>query len=456
MNRVVVRGRRVWVDGAARPAALVLEDGRVAAVAGVDEAIGEVAEWIEAGERLVTPGLVDSHVHVNEPGRADWEGFATATAAAAAGGITTLVDMPLNAIPATTTRAAAEAKRLALEAAGPRVDVALWGGVVSADPGELEALAAFGVAGFKCFLSPSGVAEFPHVGRLALDAVLPVTRALGLPLLAHAESPPVLERAAARVAESGADPRAHATWLASRPPEAEDAAIAMLIDRCRAHRAPIHVVHVASASALPLLAAARAEGLPFGAEACLHHLTFAAEQVPDGATHFKCAPPLRERAIREALWTGLAAGTLTMVTSDHSPCPPELRALEAGDFLAAWGGIAGLQFGLSGLWTEASARGHGLAAVVRWAAEEPARLAGLARRKGRLAPGFDADLVVWDDDATWVVEPGTVRHRHPLTPYAGRELRGVVHQTWVRGRRVYDREQGLAPVPSGAFVPAHR
>jgi allantoinase len=448
---LVIRGRRVFANRRLGPAAIHVADGRVAAVTAYDE-VEPGAPLHDAGERLVTPGLVDSHVHVNEPGRAEWEGFACATAAAAAGGVTTIVDMPLNCIPATTSSAAAEAKRAALEGQA-HVDVALWGGLVPGGAAAIDELAAFGVAGIKCFLCPSGVDEFPHVGRADLEQALPRLAALGLPLLVHAESPATLARAAAALDAARPDPRAHATWLAARPAEAEVEAVAMLVDLARRHRAAIHVVHVASAAVPPMIAAARAEGLAVSGEACPHHLTFAAEEIPDRATAFKCAPPIRGAADREALWGALAEGALDLVASDHSPCPPAHRLPERGDFLTAWGGIAGLETLLAALWTGASARGHDLAAMLRWGAERPARLAGLDRRKGRLDVGFDADLVIWDDGATFVVEPQRLHSRHAVTPFAGRALRGVVHQTWVRGTRAFDRAAGLGR-PAGRFVPA--
>ena len=454
MVDLVIRGRRVLLPAGLAPAALHVREGRIADVTAFDVTGGR-ARIIEAGERLVTPGVVDSHVHINEPGRTEWEGFRTATEAAAAGGITTVVDMPLNCVPATTTRAAAEQKRASLEDQ-LHVDVAFWGGVVPGNASDLAELAAFGVPGAKCFLCPSGVDEFPHVGAADLDAAMPALRDLGLTLLVHAEAPGPLEAAEAALDAERADPRRYDTYLRSRPGAAEDEAIAMVIDLARKHRCPAHIVHLSSASALPLLQAAQAEGVPITAETCLHYLAFAAEEVPDGSTPFKCAPPIRERRNQELLWQALERGTLGMVVSDHSPCTPQLKKPETGDFLAAWGGIAGLQLGLSVLWTLAQARGHDVARLFTWNAEGPARLAGLADRKGRLAPGFDADVVIWDDAATFTVDPAEIRHRHKVTPYAGRRLQGVVHQTWVRGRLADDRATGLASRPVGAFLAVRR
>jgi allantoinase len=443
--RLVIRGRRVLVDGAFRPAALVIEGGRVAAVLPPDGA--SAADLVvEAGGRAVTPGLVDAHVHVNEPGRTEWEGYASATAAAAAGGVTTIVDMPLNGLPPATSAAGVRARRDAIEAAA-RVDVALWGGLVPGHAGALEELAAEGVAGIKCFLSPSGVEEFPHVGEADLDDAMPRLRALGLPLLAHAESPAVLDRHAAH--DIG---RSHERWMATRPPEAEAEAIALLVRLARRHGTRVHVVHVSSREGVAAIEAARADGVPVTGETCPHYLTFDGREVPDGATEYKCAPPLRSAAHREALWAGLARGALDLVATDHSPCPPGLKAREHGDFGQAWGGIASLQFLLSATWTGAHARGHGVESLLRWTSEAPARLAGLSARKGRLSPGFDADVVVWDDAAEQVLEPEMIHHRHPLTPWSGRRLRGVVHQTWVRGALAYHRGRGLAAQPHGQWL----
>ena len=450
---LVIRGKRVLLPTGVEPAALHVRDGRISDVTAYD-VVGHAAEVVDAGEMLVTPGVVDSHVHINEPGRTEWEGFATATEAAAAGGITTVVDMPLNCIPATTSRAAAEEKLGSL-AGKLRVDVAFWGGVIPGNTGELAGLADFGAPGAKCFLCPSGVDEFPNVGRQDLESAMPVLRDLGMTLLVHAEVPGPLEAAEKVLAAEGADPRRYSTYVRSRPNAAEDEAIAMVIELARKYRCPAHIVHLSSATALPMLAAAQADGVPITAETCLHYLTFAAEEVEDGATSFKCAPPIRDRGNRERLWEGLTTGTLGMVVSDHSPCTPALKKPETGDFLGAWGGIAGLQLGLSALWTLSKGRGHDLARMFAWNAEGPARLAGLCSRKGKLARWYDADVVIWDDAASFTVEPGDIRHRHKITPYSGRTLSGVVEQTFVRGRRVYERGRGVLGA-HGAFVPVRR
>lgn len=451
---LVVRGERVLVDGALRPAALHIDGGKIIDITAFD-VVGEASRVVEAGAKVVSPGIVDAHVHINEPGRTEWEGFQTATEAAAAGGITTVVDMPLNCIPATVNRAAAEAKQRAL-ADQLHVDVAFWGGVVPGNAADLPGLAAFGVPGCKCFLCPSGVDEFGHVGAHDLDAALPVLRDHGMTLLVHAEAPGPLDLAEAKLAREAADPRRYDTYLRSRPNAAEDDAIAMVIALARKHRAPVHIVHLSSASALPLLAEAQADGVPITAETCLHYLTFAAEEIEDGATHYKCAPPIREAANRDRLWRGLDGGPISMVVSDHSPCTPQLKKMESGDFLGAWGGISGLQLGLSVLWTGAHGRGHDIATMARWHAEAPARLAGLAHRKGQLRVGFDADIVIWDDAAEHTVAAADLRHRHRVSPYVGRRLRGVVDQTWVGGKLAYDARSGLSSRPIGSFVAVHR
>jgi allantoinase len=373
-------------------------------------------------------GIVDTHVHVNEPGRTEWEGFATASAAAAAGGITTIVDMPLNSIPATTNAAALERKREAARAA--RVNVEFWGGVVPGNSGDLDALADAGVRGFKCFLSPSGVDEFAHVDERDLREALPILARRGLPLLVHAEWPSSLVPI-----DSSADPRAYDTWLASRPPRAEVDAIALLISLCREFRAHIHIVHLAAMEALPLVRAARAEGLPITCETCPHYLTFCAEDIGSGATLFKCAPPIRGRAHREALWRALEDGTIDLVATDHSPCPVALKADD--DFVRAWGGIASLELSLAAVWTAASSRGIGAERVAQWLCAAPARLAGLDARTGRLEAGMDADLLVWDPDAEFDVDPSRLHQRHKATPYGGCRLRGRAVATCVRGMLVY-------------------
>ncbi|MDP8981278.1 MAG: allantoinase AllB [Acidobacteriota bacterium] len=419
----ILRGRRVVLPGGMRPAAIRVRDGVIQEVRGYDCAYDE-----DAGDLVVMPGLVDSHVHINEPGRAEWEGFATATRAAARGGVTTLVDMPLNSIPATTSLEGYAAKVKA--AAGKCwVDVGFWGGVVPGNSDQLEGLLAAGCLGFKCFLAPSGVEEFANVSEHDLREAMPVLARAGAALLAHAELPAFLM-------EPRGDPRCYTTYLESRPAAAENFAIELLIGLCRTTGCRIHVVHLASSEAVEMLRAARGEGLPITVETCPQYLYFAAEEIPDAATEFKCAPPIRNAANRDALWEALRAGVIDLIATDHSPCPPEMKRRDTGDFFAAWGGIASLQLGLPAVWTEARRRGFGIEHVSKWMSAAPARLAGLEGRKGAIEAGCDADVVLFDPDAESTVDPGELLHRHKLTPYAGRKLTGKVRKTWLRAHRV--------------------
>jgi allantoinase len=423
---LVLRGRRVVLPGGVAPAALHIADGRITRVAAWDD-VKPAPGVVDAGDALLMPGLVDTHVHVNEPGRTDWEGFASATHAGAAGGITTLCDMPLNSIPATTSVAALEAKREAARGQ-TAVNVEYIGGVVPGNAGELEALRDAGVCAFKCFLAPSGVAEFPHVTETDLREAFPVLARTGLALMVHAEDPALLSPAGAG--------RGYPEYLASRPMAAEREAIALLIRLLEWCPTPVHVVHLSSVASLDFVRAARAAGLPITVETCPHYLTFAAEEIPAGATEFKCAPPIRAAAEREGLWRALLEGEIDLVASDHSPCPPVLKETR-GDFFAAWGGIASLQLSLPAVWTAARARGAAPERLAEWMSAAPARLARLERRKGAIAAGYDADLVAWDPDSSFVVNPAALLHRHPVTPYAGRELFGAVRATWVAGRLAF-------------------
>jgi allantoinase len=427
---LVLRSERVVFRDGLRPAAIRVRNGVVAEIRPHSEKRSPGVRLMDVGRLVVLPGLVDTHVHINEPGRTEWEGFETATRAAAAGGVTTLVDMPLNSIPPTTTRAGLDAKRQAAEGRC-HVDVGFWGGVVPGNAGDLAPLARAGVLGFKCFLSPSGVEEFAHVGEADLREALPILATLGLPLLVHAELPSCLF-------EPCGNPRSYATWLTARPPEAEHAAIDLLIALAREFHVHIHIVHLAAATALPAIAAARQAGVPITVETCPHYLVFAAEEIQDGATALKCAPPIRGRAHGERLWQALAAGQIDLVATDHSPAPANLKHQDTGDFLRAWGGIASLQLGLSAVWTGARRRGVSIEHVARWMAEHPARLARLQHRKGTIEIGHDADLVVWDPDATTTVDAATLFHRHPVTPYHGARLHGRVQTTLVRGEVVFD------------------
>lgn len=439
---VVFRARRAVIDGRETNATVSVVDGRIVAIEPYDVLVSA-----PPGARVVTlsdeevllPGLVDAHVHVNEPGRTAWEGFASATKAAAAGGVTTIIDMPLNSIPPTVTVEALEAKR-AVAADQVWVDVGFWGGAVPGNVPDLRPLHDAGVFGFKCFLLHSGVEEFPHLSTSELHEALTETATFDGLVIVHAEDPEVIDSAPA---PSGP---AYETFLESRPAAAEERAVATVIDATRATGARTHILHLSDADALPLLAAAQAEGLAISVETCPHYLTLEAEQIPDGATQFKCCPPIRQHANRDRLWAGLEAGTITTIVSDHSPCTVELKAFDSGDFGLAWGGIAGLQLGLPAIWTEARMRGHDLVDIVRWMGEGPADQLGLDDR-GRISVGGTADLVVFVPDEEFVVDVAHLQHKNPISAYAGRTLTGVVRQTWLRGELV-----DITAAPTGALV----
>jgi allantoinase len=429
------RSTRVLTPKGLAPATLVVEHERIAEVRGWND-VPSGATLRDFGEVVLLPGLVDSHVHINAPGRSDWEGFSTATRAAASGGVTTLVDMPLNCVPETTDVDALKAKRD--EAKGQSwVDWAAWGGVVRGNAEALVPLAAAGVSGFKCFLIHSGIDGFAWVAEDELRMALARLRGTGLPLLAHAEVADPVNAATQALTTAGADWRKYSTYLASRPDAAEVDAIALLIRLAEEFETPIHIVHLASAQALPLLAEARGRGVPISVETCTHYLWFAGEEIPDGATEFKCAPPIRGMANRERLWAALEAGLIDMVTTDHSPCSPAMKRRDEGRWDLAWGGIAGLGLALPVLWTAMARRGVNLERLGEWMAAAPARLAGLGEKKGVLAAGADADIVVFDPDAVWKVAPEHLHFRHKLSPYLGEELQGRVLETWLRGEQIY-------------------
>ncbi|MEO5590053.1 MAG: allantoinase AllB [Gemmatimonadaceae bacterium] len=420
----VIRGRRVITPDGEMPAAIHIAGGVIERVTAYDD-IGDAIDVYEAGESVVMPGLVDTHVHANEPGRTEWEGFESVTQAALAGGVTTILDMPLNSVPATTTVEALDAKRNAARGKSV-VNVEFIGGVVPGNVDQIEPLAAAGVCAFKCFLTPSGVDEFPHVTEADLSLAFPVLARTGLPLMVHAEDPACL------IDGGAASPR-YADYLASRPVSAERSAIETLIRLIAECPTRVHIVHLSSASSLDLISDARKRGLHLTVETCPHYLTFAAEDVADGATEYKCAPPIRSRHEQEALWEALLGGRIDFVASDHSPCPPELKET-AGDFFAAWGGISSVQLTLPAVWTGARERGAGPTELARWLSSAPAKLAGLGN-KGAMAAGFDADIVVWDPNCSFTVDAAKLWHRHPVTPYAGKQLFGVIRDVWVGGQR---------------------
>ncbi|WP_374223809.1 allantoinase AllB [Streptomyces sp. ISL-11] len=440
---LLVRSTRVVTPEGIRAARVAVTDGRITAVLPYEAGPQAAAVVEDFGDDVLLPGLVDTHVHINDPGRTEWEGFATATRAAAAGGITTLVDMPLNSLPPTTTVEHLRVKQDVARGA-VHVDVGFWGGALPGNLTDLRPLHDAGVLGFKSFLSPSGVEEFPSLGPADLEAVAAEIAGFGGLLIVHAEDPSHLERA------PEPDGPRYTDFLASRPRAAENDAVAGLISVARRRGTRVHVLHLSSSDALPLIAAARAEGLPVSAETCPHFLTLTAEEVPDGATEFKCCPPIREAANQDALWAGLAAGTLDCVVSDHSPCT---TGLKVPDFGAAWGGISSLQLGLPAVWTAARRRGHTLQDLAHWMSTAPAALAGLAH-KGAIAPGRDADFAVLAPDETFTVDPAALHHRNRVTAYAGKTLHGVVRSTWLRGRRIAD--HGRPTDPTGLLIERQR
>jgi allantoinase len=442
---LLVRGRRVITPEGERAAAIHIRHGVITAISGFDD-VRDGSAVYDAGDLAVMPGLVDTHVHINEPGRTEWEGFTTATRAAAAGGITTLIEMPLNSIPSTTSVVAFQAKANA--ATGKLlVDTGFWGGVVPGNARELAALWRAGCFGFKCFLVDSGVPEFARVAEIDLREALPELAKIGAPLLVHAELPGPIENAANR-RTVGASSRSYQTWLDSRPRAAENEAIALILRLAAEYGVRVHIVHLSSTDAIPQIQQAKSNSERVSVETCPHYLTFAAEEIPDGATDFKCAPPIRERENRQRLWAALAEGTIDMIATDHSPCLPEMKQLQKGDFMNAWGGIASLQLSLPVVWTQAKAYGLSLVHLAKWMCEAPAHLAGLQKKKGAIAVGFDADLVIWDPAATFRADSARLHHRHKLTPYAGRELAGIVETTFLRGRKIFERGDFYA-APSG-------
>ncbi|XP_059923239.1 allantoinase, mitochondrial isoform X2 [Gadus macrocephalus] len=439
-----VKSRRVLLGDVIQPAVIYVRDGKIQSVrpgSALSEDEDSCEVW-DVGDRVVMPGLVDSHVHVNEPGRTSWEGFWTATRAAAAGGVTTIVDMPL--IPPTTTLGNLDEKMCVAEGQC-FVDTAFWGGVIPGNQLELRPMVWAGVAGFKCFLIHSGVDEFPHVVDADLHAAMQQLQGTGSVLLFHAEKevPETIE-------ESG-DPCEYSTFLRSRKDVMEVEAIRTVTQLCLQYRVRCHIVHLSSAEPLALIRGARAAGAPLTVETTHHYLTLSSEDIPPRATQFKCCPPIRSQANQEQLWAALKAGDIDMVVSDHSPCTPDLKNLDTGDFSQAWGGISSLQFGLSLFWTSASGRGFQLSDATRLLSRNTAQLCCLDDRKGSLAPGYDADLVIWDPEREFVVQEGNIHHKNKVTPYLGGTLRGLVHATLVRGQLVY-REGSFCPKPLGKHL----
>ncbi|MGA8270792.1 MAG: allantoinase AllB [Candidatus Sulfotelmatobacter sp.] len=432
MLQAFVSNRVVAPEGLRR-AAILVEGEQIRAVVSPDQVPAHGYHVHDFGDAAILPGLVDSHVHINDPGRAEWEGFETATRAAAVGGYTLLVDMPLNCLPATTTVTALEAKRAAAQGKC-RIDWAAWGGVVHDNSNDIEALAEGGVRGFKCFLVDPGIDGFTMVTERQLRAALPQVTRTGLPLLVHAELPDPIDRATQALAN--ADWSCYSTYLESRPDEAELAAIRMMLSLCREFGFRLHIVHLSTSQALEELREARSEGIPVSVETCPHYLHLSAETIANGATLNKCAPPIRNRENRERLWDGLKDGTINMVVTDHSPCPPAMKSIGEGNFRTAWGGIASLSVALPLMWTGAKKRGFTLLDVARWMSTAPAQLAGDSH-KGRIAAGYDADFVVFDSEREFLVTEDRLHYRHPVSPYLGETLRGTVTATYLRGHPVF-------------------
>lgn len=432
---LVLRSTRVITPEGTRAASVAVSAGTITAVLPHDAPLPPGARLEDLGDDVLLPGLVDTHVHVNDPGRTEWEGFWTATRAAAAGGITTLVDMPLNSLPPTTTVDHLRVKQ-AVAADKAHIDVGFWGGALPDNVKDLRPLHEAGVFGFKAFLSPSGVEEFPHLDQERLARSLAEITSFDGLLIVHAEDPHHLAAAPQHGGPKYAD------FLASRPRDAEDTAIAQLIAQAKRLDARVHVLHLSSSDALPLIAQAKQDGVRITVETCPHYLTLTAEEVPDGASEFKCCPPIREAANQDLLWRALADGTIDCVVTDHSPSTADLKT---ADFATAWGGISGLQLSLAAVWTEARGRGHGLEDVVRWMSARTAALVGLDGRKGAIAVGRDADFAVLAPDETFTVDPAGLHHRNRVTAYAGRTLHGVVRSTWLRGERILADGEFTAP-----------
>jgi allantoinase len=431
-----IHSKRVLLPDGMKEATIFLEGGVITGIVG-GLAVAEGVNLVDVGEKVIMPGLIDPHVHINEPGRTDWEGFDTATRAAAAGGLTMLVDMPLNSSPVTTTAAALDRKREAAEGK-LHCDVGFWGGVVPGNEKDIEPLIAGGVLGFKAFLTHSGIDEFPNVTEEDLHKVMPVIADHGLPLLVHCELEPL------RGARPPAgDPRSYRNYLLSRPARWEDDAIALMIRLCEQYRCRTHIVHLSSAAAIGQIRRGKEKGLPLTVETAPHYLYFSAEDIEDGETYFKCAPPIRERKNNAALWDALREGVIDFVATDHSPAPPAMKEPEGGDLTRAWGGIASLQLSLPVVWTAAEQRGCSVEDLAPWLCTSPALLVGEAGRRGKIERGYSADFVIWDPAQLFKVERERLLHRHKGSPYLGEDLHGVVEQTWLRGEKIFDKDGGV-------------
>jgi allantoinase len=435
MFDLAIKGNKVLTPDGIRPAIVLIEDGLILDV--VNDLPAD-APVIDIQDKILMAGITDPHVHINEPGRTSWEGFETATRSALAGGITTLVDMPLNASPVTTTVAAFEEKLLATKDQ-LYTNCGFWGGIVPGNSKEIPGLVKKGVLGFKAFLTHSGIDDFPATPAAELKKVMPIIAKLHVPLLVHCEL--------SAKGPAMTDPNSYQQYLASRPRQWENEAIALMIQLCEAYKCPVHIVHLSSSDAIGQILKGKIRGLPLTAETAQHYLYFNAEEIPDGQTLFKCAPPIREKSNNNLLWEALLAGIIDFVATDHSPAPPELKS---GDFSTAWGGIASLQLALPVLWTAGRKRDVSIAQIANWLCEKPAQLAGLERRKGKIKKGYDADLVIWDAEESFTVTEDLLFHKHKLTPYLGETLYGVVEQTYLAGVKVFDK--GNFTQPAGKII----
>ncbi|HEX7846502.1 MAG TPA: allantoinase AllB [Chitinophagaceae bacterium] len=429
MPAIAVKSERIVTPEGIRSGFVVITDAVIVDIVNSVNGFNNEIPVIDVGSKVVMPGIIDPHVHINEPGRTEWEGFDTATRAALASGISSLVDMPLNSSPVTTTVKAFEEK---LNAAKDKLhtNCGFWGGIVPGNEKEIEPLIEKGVLGFKAFLTHSGIDEFPNVTEADLRKVMPVIAKHGLPLLVHCEL-------MGNVKSETSNTTSYSGYLASRPKKWEDDAIALMIRLCEEFHCRVHIVHLSSADSLPQIIAAKKKGLPLTVETAQHYLYFNAENIKDGQTLLKCAPPVREKANNEKLWQALKEGIIDFVATDHSPAPPAMKELSSGDFMKAWGGISSIQFALPVLWTAAKKHNCSLEDIARCLCEKPALLPGLDK-KGKIAIGCDADLTIWDPEMKFTVTEEMILHKHKTTPYTGEELYGVVAQTWLTGEMVYD------------------
>ena len=425
----VIHSKRVVLPDGIAEAFVVIENGAITEVSKTLPA-GKAGDLTELNNQLLMPGVIDPHVHINEPGRTDWEGFDTATKAAIAGGVTMIVDMPLNSSPVTVTVKAFEEK-LAATKNQLHTGVGFWGGIVPGNENEIAGLIKKGVMGFKAFLTHSGIDEFPNATENDLRKVMPVIAKSGLPLLVHCELTDSIQR-------STADVTSYSNYLNTRPKKWEDDAISLMIKLCKEFDCRVHIVHLSSANAIEQLQRAKENGLPITAETGQHNLYFNAENIANGQTQFKCAPPIREKENNNLLWQALKGGIIDFVATDHSPCTPGLKEIQSGNFIKAWGGIASLQFALPVLWTAAKKRNGTISEVVKWLCENPAKLIGKEQRKGKIAKGYDADMIVFSEEQTFKVTEQMIQHKHKVTPYLNEELYGVVTQTYISGKRVYN------------------